>query len=248
MAAVIAEMAFGGVAADASGATSAGHRASSAPAGTASRAPSGAASCQSARDFGVRWTTSLRGDVDGDGIADRVGSRARWLADGRCRAWLVVATAEDRFSTPIDPLYGTLIKPPGLAGLIALRPGHRLDVAVVVWLGASTGFLDVYGIAGHRLVRLSTSTFEYAGSVVNRAGVDCAAKKGSRLVASFATWDDTDRRYDVERIFYATRAGRLAELPRLTERHVATIGGLARYPELAAQAPFPSCTAVAGSS
>jgi hypothetical protein len=186
--------------------------------------------CERATDFGIPWTTSLRGDVDGDGVIDTVVTRATWLGGGACRAWLVVDTARARFRAAIDPLIGALVEPPGLAGLIQLRPGHRLDVAVVVWLGASTGFLDVYGLRRHRLARVSRSAYEYAGSVVNRAGVD------------------TDRRYHVERTFYTLRATVLSMVPRLTERHLVRIAGLARYQELAVQVPFPSCTAVLGTS
>src|SRR6266516_2880744 len=127
---------------------------------TAGSAQRGATFCEPVKDFGIPWTTSLRGDVDGDGIADTVASHAKWRAGGGCRAWLVVNTAKGRFQSPIDALGSTLLKPPGLAGLIQLRPGRRLDVAVVVWLGASTGFLDVYGLASHRLVRLSSNTYE----------------------------------------------------------------------------------------
>jgi len=123
--------------------------------------------CERATDFGIPWTTSLRGYVDGDGVIDTVVTRATWLGGGACRAWLVVDTARARFRAAIDPLIGALVEPPGLAGLIQLRPGHRLDVAVVVWLGASTGFLDVYGLRRHRLARVSRSAYEYAGSVVN---------------------------------------------------------------------------------
>ena len=214
--------------------------------GSASNAT--AAYCERVKDFGIPWTTSLRGDVDGDGVADAVSSRAVWLAGGGCRAWLVVDTAGARFRTAIDPFASTMLKPPGLAGLIALRPGHRLDIAVVVELGASTGFLDVYGLAGDRLLRLTRSPFGYAGSAVNRVGVDCTAKKEARLVTSSATWVDAERRYHVERSFYAVRGGLLIELPRLREQHLATMRQLTRYPELAKLVPFPSCTAVAGNS
>jgi hypothetical protein len=81
--------------------------------------------------------------------------------------------------------------------------------------------------------------YAHAGSVVNRAGVDCFSK-GARLVASVATWIDAQRRYRVERAFYAVRAAALSMLPRLTERALVTIGGLARYPELAVELPFPA--------
>lgn len=232
---------FGGAASTAGGLTGVNYGRTA-----AGSAPVDPVSCEAAHHFGNRWGTSLRGDVDGDGIADTVTSRAEWLAGGECRAWLVVNTAEGRFRSPIDPLYSTLIKPPGIAGLIKLRPGDRLDVAVVVWLGASVGFLDVCGITGDRLLRLSRNAYEYAGSAAYRVGVDCSAQRGSRLVASSATWSYADGRYHVGRTFYGMRAGLLTVLPRLSERHLAAPRALARYPELAVLDPFPSCTAVVG--
>ncbi|HZC50952.1 MAG TPA: hypothetical protein VE441_00435 [Mycobacterium sp.] len=217
--------------------------------GPAGSSQGAATSCTPVKDFGIPWTTSLHGDVDGDGAADAVTIRARWLAGGGCRAWLVVDTAKARLRSPIEPLSSTLLKPPGLAGLITLRPGDRLDIAVVVELGASTGFVDVYGLAGHRLARLSRHAYEYAGSMTHLAGLDCSSYRGSRLVSSSALWVYADRRYHVTRTFYAVRAGRLIELPRLTERHLAsTLQGVIQYPELADLVPFPSCTAVEGSS
>jgi hypothetical protein len=113
---------------------------------------------------------------------------------------------------------------------------------------SATGFLDVYGLRAHRLARLTRNAYGYAGSVVNRAGVDCVVGKGARLVASSATWDDTTRRYDVERTFYALHEGVLSMVPRLTRHDSVSFSGLARYPELAVLVPFPSCTAVTGTS
>jgi hypothetical protein len=138
--------------------------------------------------------------------------------------------------------------PPALAALVHLRPGHRLDITVIVWLGASTGFLDVYGIRSGHLRRLSPQAFGYAGSIGERSGIDCVRQHGARLVASWASIDRTGRRYVVERDFYGVRGGSLRRLQRLTERFRLPVDALGRFRELAALVPFPSCTVVRGAS
>jgi hypothetical protein len=192
--------------------------------------------------------TRLRGDVDGDRRPDLVTTQARWLTGNTCRARLVVDTERDVFERRVDPLSGVLIAPPGLAALVRLdrRPG--LEIAVVIWRGASTAFLDVYGVRGNRLTRVSADAFPYAGSVVNRSGVGCARKRGALLVASEAAFKLDDERYHVGRVFYGLRAGDLRPFPSLTERSRVRYDDLGRFPELASEAPFPSCTLVEGAS
>jgi hypothetical protein len=203
--------------------------------------------CGSLADLFPDGVTSLQGDVDADHRIDTVSTSARWLGDQTCRAWLTIDTSKGTYRRRIDPLFGSLVAPPALAGLIRLGPGPRLDVAVVVMLGASTGFVDVYGLRGRELRRKSSEAFAYAGSVVNHAGVDCTTERGARLVASFATFE-ADNRYHVERTFYAMRAGALRAIPGRTERATVRFNGLNRYPEFASQVPFPSCAVVRGPS
>jgi hypothetical protein len=203
--------------------------------------------CTSLSDLLPNGVTTMHGDIDGDHRIDTVSTSARWLGERSCRARLTIETAHDTYRRRIDPLFGSLVAPPALAGLIRLGPDAHLDVAVVVMLGASTGFVDVYGLHGRELRRKSSEAFAYAGSVVNRAGVDCTAERGARLVASLATFDQ-DNRYHVERTFYAVRAGALQVLPGRTERATVGFNGLNRYPEFASQVPFPSCAVVRGPS
>jgi hypothetical protein len=208
--------------------------------------PSGATTwCGSAADLLPDGVTTLQGDVDADHQIDTVSTSARWLGDQTCRAWLTIETSKGTYRRRIDPLFGSLVAPPALAGLIRLGPGPRLDVAVVVMLGASTGFVDVYGLQGRKLRRRSSKAFAYAGSVVNRAGVDCTTGHGARLVASLASFE-ADNRYHVERTFYAMRAGALRAIR--TERTTVRFNGLNRHPEFASQVPFPSCVVVRGPS
>jgi hypothetical protein len=204
-----------------------------------------AAWCGSLADLFPDGVTTLRGDLDGDHRSDVVSTTARWTGEQTCRARIQIETATDVYTRQIESLSGSLLAPPALAGLIHIGPGPRLDVAVIVMVGASTGFVDVYGLRGHTLVRVSPETFSYAGSVVNRAGVDCAEGPGARLVSSAATFR-LDNRYHVHRRFYAVHAGILRYLPGKDERATLRFDQLDRFPEFAAPVPFPSCTAVTG--
>jgi hypothetical protein len=189
----------------------------------------------------------LTGDVDGDGVADTVRTRARWTDDDHCRARLAADVGTSVLRLGIDPATGIMIAPPGLAGLVDLDRRRGLEPAVVVWRGASTGFVQVYGVRAGDLRPLADRAFEYAGSIVHPAGVDCVRTRGAVLVSSSAEYDLADGRYHVVRRFYAFRAGTLERVPRLTERVAVRLSGLGRFPELGA-APFPSCTVVPGAS
>jgi hypothetical protein len=198
--------------------------------------------------FSVSRGPTLVGDVDGDRRPDRVRTRARWTDDQRCRAWLIVTTDDRTYRLQIDPTPGLLIAPPPLAALVRLAHRPGLAVALIPWKGASTKFVDLFGIHQRRLTRLNSSLLGYAGSVVNRAGVDCASKRGAVMVASEAEFRIDDNRYHVTRTFFGLRAGLLAPLPRLTERVRVRFAGLGRFPELGQYVPFPSCTVAAGLS
>jgi hypothetical protein len=204
--------------------------------------------CAPTSDFFPEADTVLHGDIDGDGTTDSASTHARITPDGSCRARLIVETDRRVYRTTIAPLTGLLLVPPALAGLIRIRPGHRLDVAVIVWVGASTGFLDVYALHGQRLRRLSLQAHAYAGSIGQRSGVDCVRQHGARLVASWASINRTGSRYVVERDFYGVRGGSLRPLSRLTERFRLPVDAIGRFPEFAALVPFPSCTVVRGAS
>jgi len=204
--------------------------------------------CAPTSDLLPHADTVLHGDVDGDGVADTVSSHGRTTSAGRCRAWLVVETDRGVYRTKVEPLTGVLLVPPAIAGLIELRPSHRLDIAVIVWVGASTGFLDVYGLRGHHLRRLSPDAYGYAGSFGERSGVDCVHGHGARLVASSASIDANGRHYVGERDFYGVRAGSLRLRTNLTEHFRIGLDAIDRFPELASLDPFPSCTAVRGGS
>jgi hypothetical protein len=190
----------------------------------------------------------LAGDVDGDRTVDAVRTRASWWGPEACRVRLVVDTGTSVLRRTIDPATGIMIGPPGIAGLVDLDRHRGLEVAVVVWRGASTGFLQLHGVKRGRLDALAADSFEYAGSVVHPSGVDCVRHRGAALVRSTAEYVLDDDRYHVERVFYAFRGGTLRRVPALTEHYRLRPAALGRFPELATPAPFPSCTEVPGTS
>lgn len=211
-------------------------------------APAEPARCYPASVLFPDVVTRLEGNINADGRIDTVITRARWADASTCRAILIVRTDRRTVRTPIQPLTGLLIAPPGLAGLINLSHRHGPAIGVVVWQGASTGFMDVYALQGKRLERLSTTPFAYAGSVVQRSGVDCTHTHGAVLVASSAVFHVEDNRYHVTRDLFALRGRTLRSRPSLQQRFRVRLGQLARFPEFASASPFPSCTEVPGTS
>jgi hypothetical protein len=188
---------------------------------------------------------TVEGPVDGDRHPDTIVAEVDWLDRRTCRVELVVSTRKGTFRTPVEAAPGgTLLAPPGLLGLVELDRRRGAEIVLLVEAGASTGLVRVYGLQGRSLAALSPVLFGYAGSVMNRSGVDCTRKRGAVLVSSSATFADASRRYRVVRSFYGLRAGQLRPLPALTERRSVRERGLARFPELARDAPFPSCTVV----
>jgi hypothetical protein len=210
--------------------------------GLVSDAPVSTYTCYPLNDFfGVSRGPVVVGDVTGDRQPDTVSTRVRWVTQRTCRAWLVVAAERETYRMRIDPVPGVLIGPPPVAALVKLGHQNGLAIAVTTWKGASTGFVDLYAIRGHRLRHLNTRLFGYAGSLVNLAGVDCASEHGAVLVSSTATYRLNDDRYHVRRTFYALRSSALEPLPPLTEVYRVRPTRLERFPELFFQAPFPSC-------
>ena len=194
------------------------------------------------------WVTRLRGDIDGDGVVDTAQTQARWVGEETCRARLVVRTAKGTAHIAIPAFQGLLMKPPGLAGLVGVGPGKRLDIAVIVLLGANTVWLDLYALHGSRLHQVNSTSLGYGGGIAYLFGTDCARHRGSRLVSTQAVYRWRANRYAVRRSFFGLRGGQLARIPRLTERYVVPPRELVQFPELNAGRSFPSCTVVRGFS
>jgi hypothetical protein len=199
------------------------------------------ARCFPAVDFGFPATAELRGHVDGDRRIDTVSTSAGWVDSDSCRASLVVRTAKRTYRQEVGNDLGILIAPPPVAALVPLDRRRGLEIAVQVWQGASTGFVELFGIRGARLVRLDEHPFAVSGSLTHQEGLDCARRHGALLVAGSAAIQGDS--YAVERRFYAVRAGELRLRPRLTEHHVVGLEDLGGFREIS-DVPFPRCAVI----
>jgi hypothetical protein len=200
-----------------------------------------AARCLPAVDFGFPATAELRGHVDGDRRIDTVSTSADWVDSESCQASLVVKTARRTYRQEVGNDLGILIAPPPIAALVPLDRRRGLEIAVQVWQGASTGFVELYGIRGARLVRLDQHPFAFSGSLTHQEGLDCTRRHGALLVAGSAAIHGDG--YAVGRRFYAMRAGELRLLPRLTEYLLVGLEDLGRFPEIS-DVPFPRCAVI----
>ena len=101
-------------------------------------------------------TGSLRGDVSGDGVDDRIHVVVDDDADIGCRAFLVVMHNDELAAVALDvdgldPSLGL----PALRDLKQVDSGDGADVVVDLIAGASTVFAGVYSMATGELARLT---------------------------------------------------------------------------------------------
>jgi hypothetical protein len=202
---------------------------------------------------------SLTGDVDGDGIADRVSMTSRPDRAGGCRYGIGVDTASAArhysFGNRIPP-QTTWPDAPRLNSLIRLDDRPRLEIVVDAMSGASTVFAEVFTIAGGKLVEMRREAqalglnrgraFSYAGSVVNETGVDCFGGAGSGIVVASGATESGRRHLNVTRKFFRVDRTRFHRLRGRTEwiqsPAIRPTDNLAeKYPEFAGR-PFPSCS------
>jgi hypothetical protein len=208
--------------------------------------PASAASeqrCYSYDDPPATHGPALHGDIDGDERSDAVRTRAKWLDEQHCRAFLVVRTAEDTLRAEVTSEFA-LYAPPRLAGLIRLDRRRGLEIALIPVVGASTWRIAVYALRAGRLVPLEGALFAHGGSVGNLTGVDCVRKRGSAVVSTSATYGP-GRKYRVVRRFYALHSHTF--VLKFTERYRVPYGDdvFVQFPELGDNIhPFPSCTVV----
>ena len=182
---------------------------------------------------------ALRGDVDGDGQAERVviEYRGRPSCDFRLIAGSLVARVRPRIcdDKPGDVYSGP---DPHVAVLANLdgRPG--LEVVVQLGHGAHTEFGDLWAVRNGRLRRFAGPEphLIYGGSVgTGSQVVDCSSLPGVLLVST-RIYDPPAR---VIRAWYQTRGLRLRRIRWRTiwwpaERRV-------RLHEFGYPQPFPSC-------
>ncbi|MFN2593450.1 MAG: hypothetical protein ABR579_01000 [Actinomycetota bacterium] len=193
-----------------------------------------------------RLPGSIAGDVDGDGLSDRVQLALDRAAGPGCQAFLVVQTGSAIISGAIDAwsLEGGLPQP-RLHSVAQINGTGGDDVIVDVAAGASSQFVSVLADVDGALAPLAfeknapggfKDMFAYGGSVGHVDGADCAPDGG--VVVSSAVAGGTG--YRVTRLFFTVHGATLKADPSRNQTSSAPLDGLARFPEFPA-APFGTC-------
>jgi hypothetical protein len=201
---------------------------------------------------------TMRGNLDGDGSADRVwvGARRR---DGRCRYFVFARTTRsggsrvlvptpDRFSRSSMRLAG---RPVALV-LIDEVPGQ--EVAVRLLAGASVQPFGFFTMRFGSLARMpigdiaprplaARDMFAFGGGLSLMYATDCAFAKAPRTVVfSQAFPKGNGPRYVVERRWYQVRGASFARTGDPTERSLVRIGRLrTRFREFRNDGLLPHC-------
>lgn len=206
-------------------------------------------------DQGSRVGQVMEGDVDGDGLADRVWLSADASGPPGCRGFLTVDSEERTYWAVTDASeVSSSMQAPRLSSLPNIDGETGAEIVVNLEAGASTEFVGVFKLTRAGLERMSLSgrapgpfggeardLFAYGGSVGHLEAVDCAGD--GLVVISAALPADTDAgSYRVERRFFEA-GGPTAALSlkkELTERHAVRDLKIDDFPEFASS-PFGSC-------
>ena len=177
---------------------------------------------------------ALRGDVDGNGSADRVTLRVDRRRPRACRHVVVVKTGAETIAAPVSPLPwpGTaprLMQIAEIDGRAGVEPVVTLSPAAVYRPGA------VFAVRRGKLVRLRLGRGNlFPLDDEFPTGVDCTGEPGRIEVITSEVADD-DSFWDVTRSVYRARGRRFRRLS--SERFRAPVGS-----ELTGDA-FRSCQA-----
>jgi hypothetical protein len=182
---------------------------------------------------------ALRGDVDGDGTADRVTLRVDRKRTRACRHVVAAQIGGETVVAPVKPLpwFGTdprllllaeIDGRPGLETVVSMSPAAVYRPGRV--FAIRNGELAMMRLAGSGLFPLDD---EFP------SGSDCAGEPG-RIVVTVGDVGHPDTHYDVERSVYAVDGVRFERLS--TERIQVKVGDEAR------SAPFQSCRLTGPSS
>lgn len=194
-----------------------------------------APSCDGSLDGYRAKGRALRGDVDGDGAADRVTVRADRKRPRACRHVVVADLGDRSLSAPIKPLpwFGTnprLLLLAQIDGRAGLEPVVTMSPAAVYRPGAVfTAHEDTLvrmRLQGRRPADLFPLDDEFP------AGVDCAGEPGT-IVVTTGDVGDPDSHFDVEQTVYEAAGPRFEQVR--SERFRVEVGSEERV------APFRSC-------
>jgi len=136
----------------------------------------------------------LTGDVDGDGLSDRVLLRARWVQEHGCRYRLIVRGPRDRYALRLReglleaPRVSPEARVASLRGLARIDRRSGSEILVELNRGASSTGAAVYSIRRGRLqylrLRFGDGLFWEAQAGLVGAVADCWRGAASGLVIS----------------------------------------------------------------
>jgi hypothetical protein len=186
---------------------------------------------------------TLYGDVTGDGQPDAIRVTGSSSPTGVCHVTLEVSSGGHRIRTAVVGPSDGGAGPPGSFELVRLDHLPALEIVVLPWSGASTGFARLYVVRSGRLWNVRAprpvdwdGLFPFSGSMGENFGVDCAH---DGLIDAAAVGLVHGSRYSGTRLYLRLHADRLVVVPRLTvhtrSRHEFALRGLT-------STPFPSCT------
>ena len=193
---------------------------------------------------------AVSGDVDGDGISDRVHVAGDQAGTEGCSAFVVVETAAGIDAAPAWEIGSQGGLPaPRIHGFADLDGSGGDEVLVDEAAGASTQFVGAFiytddglervtvpGGVGSELAPGAENLFAYGGSVGHLDAADCAGD--GTIVISTATPSSEQGVYEIERRFFVFDGTDLERGEVKTER--APISRMSRFPEYSSS-PFGSC-------
>lgn len=193
---------------------------------------------------------TLSGDVDGDGVDDRVWLSSDPSAAEGCKAFVTVETADRIYWASTTSGVPSSLQEPTLNSLSDIDGEAGSEIVVNLEAGASTQFVGAFMLTRAGLERITVDgrgpgpfggeiegLFAYGGSVGHLEAVDCVDE---HVVLSAAIPSGAAGSYEVERRFFSPSLTALVLDRGLTERHKVRDLRVDDFPEFAGS-PFLSC-------
>lgn len=186
----------------------------------------------------------LRGDVDGDGLGDRVSVKVASRAPRQCRFLLFTRTARGDLVRRLPVHDDFRQRWPQVVVLVGIDEQQGAEVLVTLEHGASQAFAGLFTVRAGALRRFirhgRDALLNFYGSLGYGAALDCIDRGGSRLIHS-GYGNIGDGRHIIEREFL--RIERLTLRVVRRERYWRPSKELPwlAFPEFRGQQPFPSC-------
>lgn len=199
-----------------------------------------------------RGDQTLRGDIDGDGLDDRVWISSDASGAPPCKDLVGVETKDEIYwaAANVSDVPSSL-QAPRLNSLADVDGDGSREIVIDLEAGASTQFVGVLKLTRAGLERMSVDgegpgriggsegLFAYGGSVGHLEAVDCTPNGFVVISVALPVGAAADA-YEVERRFFSSTNTSFVLEKGLTEKH--TVEGLKvdDFPEFAGS-PFGSC-------